>query len=344
MFLWLMMFSLVLPAPAQDVGREAFGVWLCPIHRDEQSTEAANCPVCDRDMVERLLAPSYSCPMHQHIDEDHEGACPICGMNLVVTTRELQWFCPDAPEILSPVPGKCPDGVDMLLRSIPMAHGDHNAKHGGILFMAPNGYHHLEGTLDDEGNFRLYLYNDFTKPIDASPFVARVNDRGLEPSADGEFLLAAVGQPTSFPAEYVVHLSFPGAHEEDARFDFIFVESMMTGAVAEAPEDFLVLPEFRIPETSDGIYAAIKDRDDRIKQLIETGAWPDLYIPALEAKDLMLALVDKEPDIVGVPAKKLVRAAWLLDVFGDMGNRVEIERAYGLFAESMLELEVARAR
>lgn len=114
--------------------------------------------------------------------------------------------------------------------------------------------------------------------------------------------------------------------------------------MSEPADDVLVLPEFRVPETADGIYAAIKDRDDRIKELIDNGVWPDLYIPALEAKDLVLALIDKEPDVVGVPAKKLVRAAWLLDVYGDMGNRVEIERAYGLFAESILELEVARAR
>jgi len=297
-------------------------------------------------MVQRLLAPSYSCPMHQHIDEDGEGACPICGMNLVPTTRELQWFCPDDPRVLSEAPGTCPDGNAMLLRSLPMAHGDHNAKHGGILFMAPNGYHHLEGTLDEEGVFRLYLYNDFTKPIDATPFEAVVDDQPLGADPGGEFLSASVGTPESYPAELVVQVQFPGADAErgEARFDFVFVESMIGGIVAEAPADVLVLPEFRIPETADGIYAAIKDRDDRIQRLIDNGVWPDLYIPALEAKDLVLALVDKEPEIVAVPAKKLVRAAWLLDVYGDMGNRVEIERAYRLFETSILELEVARAR
>ena len=73
------------------------------------------------------------------------------------------------------------------------------------------------------------------------------------------------------------------------------------------------------------------------------GVWPDLYIPALEAKDLVLALHEKEGGRVSAPAKRLVRAAWLLDVYGDMGNRLEVEKAYRLFERSIRELEAARA-
>lgn len=340
---WLLALFLVLPA--QKPAGEMFEVWLCPIHRDEQSVGPDNCPVCDRDMVKRFLVSSYSCPMHSHIDQDHEGECPICSMNLVPTTRELQWYCPENPEILSPEPGECPDGSSMHIRSVPMAHGDHNPKHGGILFMAPNGYHHLEGTLDEDGNFRLYLYNDFTKPINATPFEARVNEADLEPKEDGAFLGASLEAPKSFPAEMVVHVEFPGTHgsKDEARFDFVFTESMVTGE-GEPERTTLILPEFRIPETADGIFEAIMHRDMRIQELIENGVWPDLYIPALEAKDLVLALNEKEGERVSVPAKKLVRAAWLLDVYGDMGNKEEVQKAYRLFEESIRELEAARAR
>jgi hypothetical protein len=280
--------------------------------------------------------------MHQHIDQDHEGKCPICSMNLAPTTRELQWFCPDNPEILSAEPGQCPNGASMHVRSIPMAHGDHNPKHGGVLFMAPNGYNHLEGTLDEEGNFRLYLYNDFTKPIDATPFEARVDDVVLKPVAGGEYLTASLEPPDAYPSEHVVHVEFPGAEREPSRFDFIFVESMVTGEGA-GETGTLILPEFRIPETADGIVEAIMHRDARLKELIANGVWPDLYIPALEAKDLMLALSAKEGDKVSVPAKKLIRAAWLLDVYGDMGNREEVDKAYQLFEQSIRDLEAARA-
>jgi hypothetical protein len=264
-------------------------------------------------------------------------------MNLAPTTRELQWFCPDNPEILSALPGSCPDGAAMEIRTIPMAHGDHNPKHGGVLFMAPNGYNHLEGTLDEEGNFRLYLYNDFTKPIDATPFEANVDAVALEPVAGGEYLRASLDPPKTYPSEHVVHVTFPGGEADTSRFDFIFVESMVTGKGAPQSTT-LMLPEFRIPDTADGIYEAILHRDARVQELIANGVWPDLYIPALEAKDLGLALIEKEGDAVAVPVKKLVRAAWLLDVYGDMGNRVEVEEAYRLFERSIRELEAARAR
>lgn len=336
---WLLALLLAVPFQGMD---ETFEVWLCPVHRDEQSVGPGRCPLGDRDLVKRILVSSFSCPMHQHINQDHEGKCPICNMNLAPTTRELQWYCPDSPQILSAEPGQCPDGSAMRVRSIPMAHGDHNPKHGGVLFMAPNGYNHIEGTLDEDGTFRLYLYNDFTKPIDATPFDVRVDDVAMKPVAGGEYLSASVEAPSKYPSEHVVLVDFPGAEKEQTRFDFIFVESMVTGEGADATST-LILPEFRVPETADGIVEAILHRDARLKELIANGVWPDLYIPALEAKDLMLALNAKEGDKVSVPAKKLIRAAWLLDVYGDMGNRVEVEKAYQLFEQSIAELEAARA-
>ncbi|HSF16013.1 MAG TPA: heavy metal-binding domain-containing protein [Vicinamibacteria bacterium] len=329
--LWVM-----LVAQTGAIDRESYEVYLCPVHRDEQATSPAACPVCQREMVQRILVPSYSCPMHPHIDEEEAGSCPICKMDLVATTRELQWYCENSPEQVSSLPGACPDGSSMAMRSVPMAHGDHNPKHGGILFMAPDGFHHLEGTLDDDGTFRLYLYDDFTRPIDAAPFEARIETRKLSPASGGDFLTASLPPPESYPAEVVVNARLPGAHEDEARFDFVFQGDV--DAVR------LALPEFRIPETADGIFQEIMDRDKRVKELIRRGNWPDLYIPALEAKELVLALNEKEPERVGFPAKKLVRAAWLLDTYGDLGNRIEVESAYRLFEEAIQELEAAHAR
>ena len=327
------------PTQRNAIERETFETWLCPLHRDEQSTEADRCPVCERQMVKRLLAPSYSCPMHANIDELQAGDCTVCSMALVPTVRELQWFCPDDPQDGSSVPDTCSgSGKPMEMRSVPMAHGDHNPKHGGILFMAPNGFHHLEGTLDPGGEFRLHLYNDFTKPIGADDFEARIGDESLGLTSDGSYLMAVLPSPSSYPAEVVLHVRFPGAHEDEARFDFYFPDpNRATAAVEEAP----ALPEFRIPDDSEGIFAEILVRDERVQELISRGGWTDLYIPALEAKELALALSEREGASVEVATKRLVRAAWLLDAYGDLGNRLEVEEAYRLFERAIRELQVA---
>jgi hypothetical protein len=318
-------------APESDA-RESYPVYLCELHPDEQATGPGRCPTCGRELVLRALVSSYSCPMHPAIDEQREGACPICRMKLVRTTREVQWFCPGRADIVSSTAGLCPDGRPMESRTVAMAHGDHNPRHGGVLFMAPNGYHHLEGALDEDGRFRLYLYDDFTRPLVVEGFQARAGDAPLEASADGSSL--SVGLERSIePVAVVLHLRFPDATEE-ARFDFIF---------SRAAEASLALAEFRIPETADDVYREILRRNERIQELLRRGAWPDLYIPALEAKDLVLALSEKDGERVERPARKLVRAAWLLDTHGDRGDRLEVEAAYRLFEEAVSELSAAHA-
>ncbi len=317
---------------AQPAERESFAVYLCPLHSDQQAVGPGACPACGRDLVLRTLVSSYSCPMHPAVDEKGEGACPFCGMKLVRTTREVQWFCPGRPDIVSATAGLCPDGRPMETRTKAMAHGDHNPRHGGILFMAPNGYHHLEGTLAADGEFRLYLYDDFTRSIPVDGFQARAGEVSMEASADGSFLSTKVERSRE-PLEVVLHLRFPQETDE-SRFDFVFTD---------APETALALAEFRIPESTDEVYREILHRSERIQDLIRRGAWADLYIPALEAKDLVLALRKEEGETIERPAKKLVRAAWLLDVHGDRGNRLEVEAAYRLFEEAVTELSAAHA-
>jgi hypothetical protein len=270
--------------------------------------------------------------MHPAIDEEAEGACPICRMNLVRTTREVQWRCSGRPDIVSSTAGLCPDGRPMEMRTVAMAHGDHNPRHGGILFMAPNGYHHLEGALEPDGEFRVYLYDDFTRPIAVDGFSARAGERPMEPSPDGRFLRMRRDRSAE-PVEIVLHLRFPEEAEEK-RFDFVF---------PRAVEASTELVEFRIPGNPGEIYREIFRRNERIQDLIRRAAWLDLYIPALEAKDLVLALIEKEGDRIERPAKKLVRAAWLLDVHGDRGNRLEVESAYRLFEKAIRQLEAVHA-
>ncbi len=313
-------------------GRESSPAYLCPAHSDQQAMAPGRCPICGRDLVLRTLVSSYSCPMHPAVDERSEGRCPYCGMKLSRTTREVQWFCPGRADIVSATAGLCPDGRPMETRTVVMAHGDHNPRHGGILFMAPNSFHHLEGTLEDDGTFRLYLYDDFTRPVGVEGFEARAGEVPMGASPDGSFLWANVG-PSLDPVEVVVHLLFPDESDR-ARFDFIFADPVETRAA---------LPDLPDPANAEDLHREILRRNERIQELIRRGAWPDLYIPALEAKDLVLALREKEGERIERAAKKLVRAAWLLDTHGDRGNRLEVEAAYRLFEEALSELSLAHA-
>ena len=210
--------------------RESFEVWLCPEHTDEQAVGPAACPICRREMVKRFLVNRYACPMHPDIDREEPGTCSICSMDLRAATRELQWYCPDHPTEVSSVPGGLcsASGKPMALRSIPMAHGDHNPRHGGILFMAPDGLYHLEGVLSPEGEFRLYFYGERTEPIEANGFPARIGSHHLEPTEDDAYLTASLDPPEAYPAEVVLHVRFPRTDEE-SRFDFLFGAGMGDG-------------------------------------------------------------------------------------------------------------------
>lgn len=217
-------------AGQEEPAPESFEVWLCPVHHDQQMVAAGSCPICQRDLVRRFLVSSYSCPMHPHVGQDQPGACPICAMELVATTRQLQWYCADNPDEVSNVPGGiCSEsGEPMVVRSLPMAHGDHNPRHGGIVFMAPHGHYHLEGVLLPEGEFRLYFYDELTQPVDPDVFAARIGTRPLEPTEGAAYLTTSFDPPETYPVEVALHVRFPSV-EEEGRFDFLFVENMGEG-------------------------------------------------------------------------------------------------------------------
>ncbi|MYE42778.1 MAG: hypothetical protein F4X79_01980, partial [Acidobacteria bacterium] len=163
------------PAAQEDSTLEdAYTVWLCPMHRDHQSHGEGNCPVCGMALVRRTLVTRYVCLGEEDgVIEDEPGICPDTGEPLVPATREVVWYCPSDPDRMFVEPGVCDTDIARAMTTRVSAHGDHNPRHGGILFMAPDGVHHLEGALED-GAFRLYFYDSFTRPIEPEPFGARV--------------------------------------------------------------------------------------------------------------------------------------------------------------------------
>jgi hypothetical protein len=230
----------------------------------------------------------------------------------------------------------------------PRPHQDHNPKHGGIFFMAPDAWHHLEGTYVEDGVFRVHLYDDFSQPLSAKAFKGRVvlNESfdpvsretrellayPLLPSRDGSYLEARVPSG-SLPLEIAAKIQF----EKDGpfeRFDFVFRNQSAPSETALQTAGELV-----VPGEPKAVAAAIMEREGRVKALLARGAFNEIYIPALEAKDLALALeahVSSAPDPASLAwaLKELVRAAWLLDDYGDLGNKEKLLLAYDRFEEA----------
>ena len=84
---------------------------------------------------------------------------------------------------------------------------------------------------------------------------------------------------------------------------------------------------------------------------IDRGAFAAVYVPAFQAKDVALALDAKKGEL---PAEKqralspavnrLVRTSYLLDAFGDLGNKQQIVEAYSRFASAVQEINGAFAK
>ena len=382
-------------------------------HADVLEAEKTTCPICKMQLVGIRLDTIWTCPIHAVITEPKSGQCPIDHRDLVQVIVGVSWTCANRPDVTLLTPEKCTDGPDAHIKYTPRIHGDHNSKHGGQFFMAPDNRHHLEGALPRAGRFRLYLYDEFTKPL-ALDRVKQVRGRvvtkeATEPgtrvvketafplmlSRDGRFLEARIDSSRP-PARMAAKVHFIGDGPE-FRFDFTFqtfsrepvvstsgpqltknnatvplaptaqtIQSTAVTAAAAAaagravgapaassdPPDFNVtgnpssLIQVAIPETVEAIASEMSTRNQRVRQLIDQGAFDQIFLPAFEAKEFALALDVRRAQLpegknqhAELAVKDLIRSAWLLDALGDVGNRAQILEAYEIFARSVSALE-----
>jgi hypothetical protein len=105
------------------------------------------------------------------------------------------------------------------------------------------------------------------------------------------------------------------------------------------------LPQVSVPGTVEEILAQLKVRNDQIGELVRQGDFAAVWVPAFQAKDLAVGL---EPHIAALPVLKrseaepaiarVVRTAWLLDAYGDLGNRQQIVDAYSMFTSAVSDV------
>jgi hypothetical protein len=330
-------------------------LWSCPMHPDVLEEHKGKCPICKMNLTPVRLDYVWSCPVHSVIDEANPGKCPICRRDLVQMTVSLTFTCADRPKINSVNPGKCSDGTDMIRRHTARAHGNHSPQHGGLFFMAADNWHHLEGTVPEVNVFRLHLYDDYSKVLAADQMKQAsgvVEKQGaafpLKVSPDGKYLEATVNGLVP-PAELVAKVRFKAGGPE-YRFDFAFQQISQEGSSTASGAGVMNALAIEIPEKATDILALLSERNRQIQELIEKGSFGEIYVPAFQAKDLALALElqtkqmsVKAQKTVTLATERLVRSAWQLDAYGDLGDRNLITGAYEVFSSAVKELEAAFA-
>jgi hypothetical protein len=358
--------------------------WTCPMHPEILEDKKGICPICKMDLVAIRLDSVWTCATRPlAIIETKPGRCPIDGSALVQVTAAVSWSCPGSgTESVSP--GTCADGSPMVKKFASRAHGNHNPQHGGQFFMAPDNWHHVEGAYLPAGVFRLYFYDDFTKPlrlgdlraVQASVILkdARTAKETTVPLVrSGNYMQAKIGK-LPLPAQMYTHVLFkPGIPRN--RFDFAFetyskephaaatptmtsaapapgapaasMPSTTAGAEVSSGIDPALVP-LPIPDTVPEMLAQLKTRTEQIRAFIDRGAFASIYVPAFQAKDLALALDEHKNELpaerrkIAEPAfAKLVRSAYLLDAFGDIGNKQQISEAYSKFVEAARDIQSA---
>jgi len=339
--------------------------WTCPMHPDVVEPTKGSCPICKMTLVPVRLVTVWTCPVHGVIAEDHPGKCRICSRDLVQTTRALTFTCTGHPEINQLERGHCAGGEPMIAKYTLRPHGDHNPKHGGLFFMAPDNWHHVEGAYPGAGRFRLYVYDDFSKPL--APAKARkvrarvVTKETFDPvthtsrelasaplvlAKNGAFFEARI-EPLAPPAQMSAKVSF-SADDKESRFDFTFPAfSKDIPSPVSPPTSSGVAAPAVVATNPDGPTAALladlKSRDDEVAALVRSGNFGGIYVPALQAKDLALQIQSRQgssPDKQAVEGqvKQLVAAAYQLDNYGDLGDSQKISEAYRRFTAAVSAL------
>jgi predicted RNA-binding Zn-ribbon protein involved in translation (DUF1610 family) len=201
------------------------------MHAEVVEDKAGKCPICGMALAPVRLALVWSCSLHPEITRQDKGRCPRCGRDLLRVTKAVTFTCPVHPKIDVLDPGRCPICRRTLVAKYTIRpHGDHNPKHGGQFFMASNNWH-LEVTHPAESTFRLYVYDEYSKPFSPPGLSARITESvdasGTRHDVAVPFARTSRGYyearlaGSAIPATIAARVRFE-PNDKEYRFDFIF--------------------------------------------------------------------------------------------------------------------------
>jgi hypothetical protein len=208
--------------------------WTCPMHAEVVESSGGKCPICGMTLVPVRLALVWTCRVHTDVSAIEPGRCRRCGRDLVRVTKAMTFTCPVHQKIDLLDPGRCPLCKRTLVAKYTIRpHGDHNAKHGGYFMMASNNWH-VEVTHPAASIFRLYVYDEYSKPFAPRGLAARIVEvPGSGGSASTVAIPFAPGRPGGYLEARVPALALPAtiaikvrfeAGDKEYRFDFMFPE------------------------------------------------------------------------------------------------------------------------
>jgi hypothetical protein len=313
----------------------------------------------------------YFCPNRGR--QDHElkeyaapGKCGICGQTLLHKSRFKEvktWICliDSCPYWKKPFysPGRCP-GCGEPVESLGSL--DHNPLHGGVVFIAGNSYHRLEGTHPAPTEFRIYFYDDDKKPLDARNFSGRTttHDWNEEKKAyieknfplvlereGNHWLTSRIWAPARYPVEITSRIRLAG---DEKLFNFFF-----DGLTVEPEHGTKASVRFHkhrdrspidIPRTPVDLVREILNRETAIRSYIDAKRWFDLRNPAFDTIDLASALRGKTEEIAPLERKRLgeiiVKIGLACDRIGRAGEDSDegrVRRFFEEFSKGIAELQ-----
>jgi hypothetical protein len=341
-------------------------VWTCPVHAAVHASAPGKCPIDGRQLIQMTMAVSWTCP-----GSDKESTSPGTCANGASMVKK---FAPRPHGNHNPQHGGqffmasdnwhhlegtyLPTGVfrmhlyDDYTKPLPLAlaraisatvvvkderTGQEKTvplTHVGQYLQAPVGKLPFPAA--------MYAKVKFKPDAPENRFDFTFDSYSKEPAAGAAprtTNAAPVGAPATTPTASASAPAVPAATATPA-------------ASAPAPDlsagiDPALVP-LPVPETVPEMLAQLRTRTDQIRSFIDKGSFASIYVPAFQAKDLALALDAHKSDLpadkrkIAEPAiAKLVRVAYMLDAFGDLGNKQQITEAYTKFVEAAKDIQTS---